>query len=161
MMKRKLGVGVIVCCILIAYVIIGCSMEDDPLPILSSNRAPLLANHVIVPVAAVPGLNPVLFSVRVTDLNGQRDIALVKAMAVLPVHGDYTLHDDGGTVDVGLSPGFQSSGDLIAGDCVFTAMGAAPITTGSYVITFSAKDRSGFDAAPLSRTLVVERNPTP
>ena len=157
-MRRVLGATALMGLLIGLHAFVGCSLNDaDPVPLPSLNQAPMLANPTITPATCAPGTNPILFQVLATDLDGQSDIRSVTAAETLPVNGSYTLRDDGGAVDLDpVRPGRQGSGDLIAGDRTFTALGAAPATAGTYIFTYCATDASGVPSPPLTRQLSVE-----
>lgn len=155
-MRATPALGFLMLCFVSMYGFLGCSNEIDAISTTSDNRAPLLGPASIVPNECGPGTDAILFSVEVGDRDGASDLAEVKAVEMLESLGAYTLRDDGGSVDVNPSrPGFQGSGDLIADDGIFTSLGRAPDTTGTFIFTFSARDRRGVVGPTVTRTLVV------
>jgi len=95
----------------------------------------------------------VLMVAHVSDPDGLSNILRVSAT----INGsEFNMCDDGGVGNC--NPGFANSGDLTAGDGLFTLAIQLDSTSqpGSYEFEFKATDRAGLDSETVVRTFVVE-----
>ena len=126
------------------------------LQLATQNYAPTLDEVAVPDTIIVPPAgqtNIARISVAVQDTNGLDDIASVKVSVIRvengSIAGTYDLYDDGNTI---IYPTFgMTSGDVTAGDGVFTIQIPVPSTTNKNMyrdFKFVAIDRSGAESVP-------------